>query len=62
MTLHFICVIETSVESRKLDIGRVLFLLFYERSLGPIKSALKNYFLLKKDYRFRLLHWVALKG
>ena len=30
MTLHFICVIKTSVESRKLDVGRVLLLLFYE--------------------------------
>ena len=41
VTLHFICVIETSVESRKLDIGRVLFLLFHEprHNRGFIKSA-----------------------
>ena len=46
VTLHFICVIETSVESRKLDIGRVLPLLFYEprHSPGPIKSTGRNYF------------------
>ena len=64
VTLHFICVIETSVESRKLDIGRVLFLLSNEprHCPGPIKSASKNYFHHKNDYRFRLLHWVASKG
>ena len=41
VTLHFICVIETSVEWRKLDIGRVLFLLFHEprHNRGFIKSA-----------------------
>ena len=33
-------------------------------SRGPIKSVKrkKNYFSLKRSYRFRLLHWVALKG
>ena len=68
MTLHFICVIETSVESRRLDIGRVLFTDFYEprHNRGSIKSAgekeQKNCFHQKKDYRFRLLHSVALKG
>ena len=67
VTLHFICVIETSVESRKLDIGWVLFLLFYEprHNRGSIKSAgekEQKIVFIKKKNRFRLLHSVALKG